>query len=89
MTAEKIAFDFIKCSSRIRSLRQAKGESHASLADSIGVSEQLLKNYEQAAIHGSEGGYRVTTVAGMSINTLCRLADHFGVTTDYLLGRTI
>ena len=31
---------------------------------------------------------RVKKIAGMSINNLCKLADHFGVSTDYLLGRT-
>ena len=88
MKSDKIAFDFVKSSNRLRELRKACGESHAVLANSIGVSEQLLKNYEQAAIHGSEGNHRVTTIAGMSINTLCLLADHFDVSADYLLGRT-
>lgn len=85
-----IKFPFVKCSERIRSLRDGKKESHATLGRAVGVSEQTLKNYEQAAIHGGQttGQDRVTKIAGMSINTLFQLADHFDVSTDYLLGRT-
>lgn len=87
---ESIKFPFVKCSERIRSLREEKKESHATLGQAVGVSEQTLKNYEQAAIHGGQttGQDRVTKIAGMSINTLFQLADHFDVSTDYLLGRT-
>ena len=90
MTNSKISFDYVKCSTRIRSLRVDRKESHAKLGETVGVSEQTLKNYDQAAIYNgvSTGQDRVTKIAGMSINTLCSLADHFGVSTDYLLGRT-
>lgn len=85
----KIRFDYVECSERLRSLRQSKHESHAELGKSIRVSEQTLKNYEQAAIWGETTGRdRATKIAGMSINTLCQLADHYGVSTDYLLGRS-
>ncbi|MCR5575690.1 MAG: helix-turn-helix domain-containing protein [Oscillospiraceae bacterium] len=83
-----IYFDFVKCSKRIRELRLSRSESHATLAAAVGTSEQLMKNYEQAALQDgiSTGQDRVKSIAGMNINTLCRLADHFGVSTDYLLG---
>lgn len=83
--------DLVKCSQRIRDLRKEKRESHATLADAIFVSEQTMKNYEQAALakeESSTGTARVRAIAGMNINTLCQIADHFGVSTDYVLGRT-
>ncbi len=93
MTIDKkkeIRFDYVKCSKRIRELRKERDESHSTLGAAVGTSEQLMKNYEQAALQKgiSTGQDRVTSIAGMNINTLCRLADHFGVSTDYLLGRT-
>ena len=89
-SSDSIRFPFVECSERLRRLRENRKETYASLGQAIGVSEQTLKNYEQAAIHGgrSTGQDRVTKIAGMSINTLCLLADHFGVSTDYLLGLT-
>lgn len=90
MTDDRIKFDYVLCSSRIRELREAKKESHATLGNAVSINEQTLKNYEQAALYKgqSTGKDRVTKIAGMSINNLCKLADHFGVSTDYLLGRS-
>lgn len=90
MTDDRIKFDYVLCSERIRELREAKKESHATLGNAVSINEQTLKNYEQAALYKgqSTGKDRVTKIAGMNINNLCKLADHFGVSTDYLLGRT-
>lgn len=90
MTDDRIKFDYVRCSETIRDLREAKKESHATLGNAVSISEQTLKNYEQAALYKgqSTGKDRVTKIAGMNINNLCKLADHFGVSTDYLLGRT-
>lgn len=81
---KEIKIDYIECSRRLRQLRKERGISHATLSDAVGISEQTLKNYEQAAI--SEGfTERARMIAGMSIDNLYRLAKYFGVTTDYML----
>lgn len=59
---------------RIRELRKARGYSQVELAEKIGVSKQAISNWENDNIQPS-------------IEMLIRLADVFGVTTDYLLGR--
>lgn len=62
-------------SERLRYLRKQQRLSQGTLAEKLGVSLRNLQRYEQ-------GG----TEAPVSI--LSKLADIFGVTTDYLLGRT-
>lgn len=57
-------------------LRQEKGISQRSAAASLGVSQALLSHYENGA---REPGF----------DFLVRAATFYGVTTDYLLGRTI
>lgn len=59
---------------RIRKLRVAQGYSQVALAEKLGVSKQAVSNWENDNIQPS-------------IDMLVRLADQFGVTTDYLLGR--
>lgn len=85
-------FDIVKCSKRLRELRTDEGMSHETLAKRLGVSPQLLKNYEQAYLHnGVATGAKTdktNAIAGMKIETLCKIAALFGVTTDYLLGLT-
>jgi transcriptional regulator with XRE-family HTH domain len=60
---------------RIRRKRQDAGLSQRRLAELVGT--------DQAHISRIERGERME----MSIQTLEKLADVFGVTTDYLLGR--
>ena len=59
---------------RIRELRLACGWSQIILAQKLQVSKQAVSNWENDNIQPS-------------VDMLVRLADVFGVTTDYLLGR--
>ena len=60
---------------RITELRAAKGIYQKQLADDLQVSVATISNYEN--------GRHIPDPV-----TLCKIADFFGVTTDYLLGRT-
>ena len=60
---------------RLRRLRTERMLTQAALGEELGLSESTMCLYER--------GDREP-----SFNTLCRLADFFGVTTDYLLGRS-
>lgn len=62
-----------KASKRIVSLREEKGETQQELADAIGITRQSLSRYEIAA-------------RTINIEVLGTLAQHFGVSADYLLG---
>ena len=55
-------------------IRTKKGETQEQVADSVGISYVSLSRYET--------GQRMP-----KMNILARLADHFGVTVDELLGR--
>lgn len=58
----------------IRRLRQERGLCQEDLGRRIGASKQSVSNWENGNI-------------APSIDLLIRLADFFGVSTDYLLGR--
>lgn len=58
----------------IKSARESKGYTQQECADIFGVKIRSWQTYEQGV---SEPKY----------DLLCRIADTFGVTTDYLLGR--
>lgn len=60
---------------RLRTLRTARGLSTSDIAAVLDVSERNVQLYEK--------GQRKPTIEGLS-----KLADYFGVSTDYLLGRT-
>lgn len=59
---------------RIAKLRNSKGLSQYELAEKLGFSRGKLSNYEQGS---RQPDY----------DTLAQIADFFGVTTDFLLGR--
>ncbi len=59
---------------RINELRTAFGWNQVELSKKLGVSKQTVSNWENENIQPS-------------IEALIRLADLFGVSTDYLLGR--
>ena len=62
-------------SKRIKQLRESHGETQQKMAENLGVSQQTIAGWEK--------GQR-----NPSLETLSTLADYFGVSVDYLLGRT-
>ena len=58
----------------LRILRKEKGLSMKALGDCIGVAESTISQYE-------------TGKRQPDLETLSKLSDFFGVTTDYLIGR--
>ena len=60
---------------RLRALRMERGISQQNLADFCHVSQQSIHKYENG-------------LAEPDIEMLIRLADYFGTTIDYLVGRT-
>ena len=61
-------------SDRLKELRKAKGVTQRQVAELLGVTERNYQRYE----------YDLVDPAA---STVSKLADYFGVTTDYLLGR--
>ena len=59
----------------LKSLRQAKNLTQKQLAEQIGASESIIQRYE---LGSRKPAY----------DTLIALADYFGVTLDYLVGRS-
>lgn len=80
-------FDSETSSTRLRELRKSKAITYESLGQCIGVSAQVLKNYESAAV-SCGWSLKADAFAGMRVETLFKLAQFFGVSTDYLLGLT-
>ena len=60
---------------RLRFLRNEKGESLEKIANYLNVTIQTISNYE-------------TEKRDMTPDTILKLAEYFGVSTDYLLGKT-
>ena len=60
---------------RLTDLRRERDLSQADIASYLGMSRSGIQGYET---EGKEPSY----------SALCRLADYFDVTTDYLLGRS-
>ena len=60
---------------RLLILREGKHVSQSVAADAVGISLRTYRRYEN--------GEREATVS-----TLIRMADYFGVSIDYLVGRT-
>ena len=65
----------IKFAERLRELRRERHVTQSNMADFLGIKLRSYQNYE--------GGDRRPDYEG-----LASLADYFGVTTDYLLGRS-
>lgn len=61
---------------RIREIRQHIGLTQAEVAEKLGIAKQSVTNYESGK-------------TDPSIRNLIALASVLGVTTDYLLGRTL
>lgn len=62
-------------SARLRELRAERKETQVQTAEAIGMTSRQYQ--------GLEAGTSVP-----NFHNLCALADHFGVTLDYLAGRT-
>ncbi|MEY8386280.1 helix-turn-helix transcriptional regulator [Oscillospiraceae bacterium 38-13] len=60
---------------RIRSLRKERKETQVQVAQSIGITDRQYQRFEAG---NQKPGF----------DNLCALADHFGVSLDYLAGRT-
>jgi len=60
---------------RLRELRKERGETQVEVAASIGIADRHYQKFE--------AGSNLP-----SFHNLCALADHFGVSMDYLAGRT-
>lgn len=60
---------------RMKELRMARGETQGQLAAAIGVSIKQIVRFEKGE---QKPGF----------DNLWKLADHFHVTVDYLMGRT-
>lgn len=60
---------------RIKELRLKNGWLQSDLAEKLHVNRQTIGNYE-------------TETRGLDVETIFKLCDIFGVTADYLLGRS-
>ena len=60
---------------RLRSLRKEKRESQVHVAGVIGLTVRQYQRYEAGE-------------QNPNLDNFCALADHFGVSLDYLAGRT-
>ena len=69
----------IKINEKLRELRNEKNVTQQNMADYLGMKLRSYQYYEQEY---ESGGHRP------DYETLAALADYFGVTTDYLLGRS-
>lgn len=61
---------------RLRELREERNITQKALAEVLGVSPRMVSFYESGTHFLSDE------------SQLCKLADYFDVTTDYLLGRS-
>lgn len=64
----------------------ATGDILAQLREEKDVGQKEIAAYLQVSI-GTVSNYE-NNVHSPDLTTLCKLAEYFGVTTDYLLGRT-
>lgn len=65
----------MKLRERLRELRKEKGETQVQVAAAVGIVEQHYQKFE--------GGVNLP-----NLENAWKLADHFGVSIDYLVGRT-
>lgn len=60
---------------RIRDLREDNDKTQQEIADFLGTSQTMYARYERGANE-------------LPIRHLLKLADYYGISTDYILGRT-
>jgi len=68
-------FDCHSFASRLRDLRNSEGSTMLQLANAIGTTKSTISNFENAQ-------------RKPSIEMLIKIADHFNVSIDFLIGRT-
>ena len=90
MDRQSISF---KIGAILKTLREEEKLSHQALAEklsegdlSIQISKDSLRDYEISSQYRAKA--EKLPNLGMRIEYLCALADFYGVSTDYLLGRT-
>ena len=66
---------FFSLNDNIKKMRVLRGLSQVEFAKIIGVTKQCVSNWENDNVMPS-------------VEMLVKLADYFGVTTDYILGRS-
>ena len=82
-------FDYKKTAERLKMLRREKKLSHEKLSAvlkaqyGISISRASLIDYENTDVQGVKAG----AAGKMSVDRIAALADFYGVSTDYLLGR--
>lgn len=59
---------------RLRSIRESRNDTQADVAELLGVSEAAIRHYEKAR-------------SKIAITDLEKIADHYGVSVSYFLGR--
>ncbi len=65
----------MKINERMKELRKERRESQVKVAEAIGITPRQYQRFEAGE---QKPGF----------DNFCALADHFGVTLDYLAGRT-
>ena len=83
-------FDYKKTAERLKMLRREKKLSHEKLSSvlkvqyGISLSRASLIDYENTDVQSVKAG----AAGKMSVDRIAALADFYGVSTDYLLGRS-
>lgn len=67
--------EFEKFKERVRELRKEAKETQLQVADAIGIADRNYQRFEYG-------------LSLPNIENAWKLADHFGVSIDYLVGRT-
>ena len=65
----------MKINERIKELRKERKESQVKVAEAVGITPRQYQRFEAGE---QQPGF----------DNFCALADHFGVSLDYLAGRT-
>jgi len=68
-------YEAVKFSERLKRVREDKGLTMPQLADNLGISKQAINGFEKGT-------------SNPSLDILCKLANLFDISVDYLLGRS-
>ena len=73
-TGDKMRYEILKFEN-IRNLRLDKGYTQKQIAEMLGISQNTYSQYEIGVLN-------------YPVDVIIKLADFYGTSTDYLLGRT-